>query len=265
MIERGSNMFPAYLRNDDLGTDGTSVQRRPNLSPDAQRYLERLDLGVEDVFHHVLVVLHDPAYLNANADALRMGWPRIPLPDWPDGKAKGAAHTLAQSAARGRELAQLLDPDTPVPGVTQGKLHPEIATTDGRNMAGDDFAVTAKWGRAGRAVMPGTGRAIERDYTPDERAALSDALPALGETAFDIYLNNRAYWRNIPTAVWHYKLGGYQVLKKWLSYRERAVLGRALSAEAVEYFTDTARRIGAILLVNSNHSTGFAYNGAKRV
>ena len=46
---------------------------------------------------------------------------------------------------------------------------------------------------------------------------------------------------------WGYKLGGYQVLKKWLSYRERGVLGRALKPEEVQHFTDTARRIGAIL------------------
>ena len=33
------------------------------------------------------------------------------------------------------------------------------ATTDGRNMSGDDFAVTAGWGHfgTGDAVMPGQG------------------------------------------------------------------------------------------------------------
>ena len=54
----------------------------PNLTPAARRYLERLGLGVEDLFHHVLAVLHDPAYREANAGALRMEWPRIPLPGW---------------------------------------------------------------------------------------------------------------------------------------------------------------------------------------
>ena len=32
----------------------------------------------------VLALLHDPVYREANAEALRMEWPRIPLPDWPD-------------------------------------------------------------------------------------------------------------------------------------------------------------------------------------
>ena len=39
----------------------------------------------------------------------------------------------------------------------------------------------------------------------------------------------------------------YQVLKKWLSYREHKVLGRPLSPEEVQHFSDTARRIAAIL------------------
>jgi hypothetical protein len=29
----------------------------------------------------------------------------------------------------------------------------------------------------------------------------------------------------VPSRVWAYTLGGYQVIKKWLSYREHDVLG----------------------------------------
>ena len=94
---------------------------RANVSATAQRYLDRLGLGVEDLFHHVLATLHDPAYRGTNAGALRMEWPRIPLPGWPDGKAEGAAEELAKSAVRGRELAALLDSDTPVPALP--KVH----------------------------------------------------------------------------------------------------------------------------------------------
>ena len=347
LIDRGATCVPAWLREDSLGIDPSDA-RRPNLSPDARRYLEQLGLTVEDLFHHVLAVLHDPAYREANAGALRMEWPRIPLPGWSElsvspaatsvipvktgiqgpqrplpedwipasagmtegrasagnqassqtasGQAESAAsafaeqaaRTLAASAARGRELAALLDSDTPVPGVTTGQLRPEIAaiavpaTTHGGNMTGDDFAVTAGWGHFGnnQAVMPGQGRTAERAFTPAEREALSAPSPSMGEgwgegnsgtptpesptgfqvnpgttdrssslgdTTCDIYLNNRAYWRNVPAAVWSYKLGGYQVLKKWLSYREQTILDRPLHLEDVRHFTDTARRIGAIL------------------
>ena len=135
-----------------------------------------------------------------------------------------------------------------MPGVTTGTLRPDIAaiavpaTVDGRNMTGDDFALTAGWGHygTGEAVMPGQGRVVERAYTPAGR-------PYQGTTTFDVYLNGNAYWRNVPANVWRYKLGGYQVLKKWLSYRERDVLGRTLRPEGVGYFAEVARRIGGIV------------------
>ena len=254
LIEWGASMFPAWLRDDSWGTDSAG-ERRPNLSGAAQRYLDRLGASVEDLFYHVVATVHDPAYRAANAGALRMEWPRIPLPGWHDGESDDAGATLTRSAARGRELARLLDPDTPAPGVTDGTLRPELATiavpatAHGRNMTGADFAVTAGWGHygSGDAVMPGQGRVVERGLTLEERAALGDTVATLGETTFDIHLNSNAFWCNVPVGVWTYKLGGYQVLKKWLSYRERAILKRPLSDKEVQYFTDTARRIAAIV------------------
>ena len=257
--EWSASMFPAWLQGGGLGLASDGKQHRPNLSPVAQRYLDSVGATVEDIFHHVIAVLHDPAYRAANAGALRMEWPRIPLPGWPDGNSDGAKDVLLASATQGRQLAALLDSDTPVAGVTTPPLRPELAaiavpaTTDGGNMAGDDLAVTAGWGHfgSGDAVMPGQGRMVERYYTADERAVLSRAIPdfeqAWGETTYDVYLNDRAYWRNVPAAVWNYHLGGYQVLKKWLSYRENKVLDRPLQPDEAQSFTDTARRIGAIL------------------
>ena len=255
-----SHFFPLWLREGgDLLTDDRD-RNRPNISASAQRYLDRLGLDVGDLFHHVIATLHDPAYRTTNAGALHLEWPRIPLPGWPDGVPDGAADALAESAARGRQLAALLDSDTRVAGVTTGSLRPDLAaiamptTTDGGNMAGDDFAVTTGWGHfgPGQAVMPGQGRLVERDYTDDEQAALAHAIPTLGDTTFDVYLNERSYLRNVPSAVWNYQLGGYQVLKKWLSYRESKIVGRPLQLGEVQHFTDTARRIAAIVqLVNA--------------
>ncbi len=247
LIERGASMFPIRLR---VGPETL----RTNLSDEARRYLERMRLGPDDLFHHVLAVLHDPGYRETNSGALRQEWPRIPLPGWPEGDSDEAAEELARSAARGRELAALLDPETSVPGVTQGPLRPDLvgvavpATVSGRQMAGDDFAVTAGWGCYGKddAVMPRRGHAVER--------ALRTSF-LLGETTFDVYINDRAFWRNVPAAVWNYRLGGYQVLKKWLSYRERTILDRPLRPEEVQYFSDTARRIAAILILTGSGSS----------
>ena len=265
LMDRGATCFPMWLRDEQAEgqqatLDGSGDGRRPNLSAAAQAYLDRLGLGVEDLFHHALATLHDPAYRAANAGALRMEWPRIPLPGWPDGNAvlslsKDAADELQTSAQRGRQLAALLDAETPVTGVTAGTLRPELAaiavpsTADGRNMTGNDIALTVGWGHhgTGDAVMPGQGRAIEREYTPAEREALGDAITTLGDTTYDIHLNANAHWRNVPAAVWNYKLGGYQVLKKWLSYRESKVLNRPLTPAEAQHFTDTARRVAAVL------------------
>ena len=258
LIERGAAMFPAFLREEGLALEGGGHHLRPNLSAEAQRYSERLGLSVEDLFHHVLAVLHDPEYRKTNAGALRMEWPRIPLPGWPEGDAPDAAGELGASSARGRELAALLDPETPVPGVTAGALRPWLgaiavpSTADGRNMTGDDFALTAGWGHfgTGDAVMPGQGRVVERDYTAAERQAMGEAVDVLGDATVDVYLNDNARWSNVPSAVWNYKLGGYQVLKKWLSYREYGILRRLMNQEEVGHFSHTARRIGTILSLN---------------
>ena len=269
-MNSGVYCVPVQLTDDGFGANGREASRRPNLSGAAQRYLNRLGAGVEDLFCHVIAVLHDLAYNELNADALRAEGARIPLPGWPTPGNAGilpaadAADALAQSVSRGRELAALLDPDTPVSGVTQAPLRPELAaiavpaTTDGSNISGDNFAVTAGWGHygTGDAVMPGQGRVVERAFTPAERAAMGDVMPALGETTFDVYLNARAFWRNVPAAVWDYRLGGYQVLKKWLSYREQGVLGRVLQPEEVRYFAEMARRIERIISVTAMAEQG---------
>ena len=81
LMDRGASAFPMYLRDDLLGNDADGVRRNPNLSPMAQEYLNQFGLGVDDLFHHAVAVMHDPVYREVNAGGLKMGWPRIPLPD----------------------------------------------------------------------------------------------------------------------------------------------------------------------------------------
>jgi hypothetical protein len=64
-----------------------------------------------------------------------------------------------------------------------------------------------------------------------------------------VYLNDVAYWRNIPANVWDYRIGGYQVIKKWLSYREQELLGRPLKSDEAREVVNMARRIAAIILL----------------
>ena len=96
--------------------------------------------------------------------------------------------------------------------------------------------------------MLGNDTRLRHQETSGERVSLRLSFAtALGKTTFDVHLNANAFWRNLPATVWTYKLGGYQVLKKWLSYREHDVLRRPLRPEEVQHFSDTARRIGQVL------------------
>lgn len=256
LVESNVGLFPAYLRHEHAAGGGDA--HRPNLTRAAAAFLSTRRLGVEDLFHHVLALLHAPAYRRENAAALRMDWPRLPVPD-------DDTTALTASAALGRELAALLDPETPVPGVTAEAPRAElrilgVPTRPGGGGLGEaDRVLTAGWGslQGSGIVMPGRGKAVEREYRPDERAALGEAIACLAETTYDIHLNADAYWSNVPAAVWRYSLGGYPVIKKWLSYRELSVLGRALSVDEVIFVSHMVRRIAAILLLGSALDTNY--------
>ena len=108
--------------------------------------------------------------------------------------------------------------------------------------------------------MPGQGLSPERPWGTAEREkiaalaatqslSLEDALALLGAACVDVHFNAESFWSVIPITVWNYTLGGYQVLKKWLSYREFALLGCPLHSEEAGYFAQVVRRIAAILLL----------------
>jgi hypothetical protein len=281
LMDRSASCFPLWVRagrTDELKlySHGSPAQAGEvssiNLSPRANSYISTM--GVREsptgLFHHATATLQSPAYSREHSNALRHNWPRIPLP--------ASRDQLLVSSALGEQLAALLDPERPVEGVTAGAIPPELRAIGAVSRVGGgsldanaDLAVTARWGVAGKngVTMPGRGKLTERDYTAQERAAVAagaerlglttDAtLALLGERTYDVYLNDVAYWRNVPAAVWEYTLGGYQVMKKWLSYRERALLGRPLTVAEVREVTAMARRIAAILLLTPALDASYA-------
>jgi hypothetical protein len=226
---------------------------RPNLSPAAAQYLSTLGLtpdvqGARLIWHHALAVLYSPAYIAENDGGLRKGWPRTPLP--------GDVDILRASAELGARLAALLDPDAPVEGVTTGRPLPElrlVAVPTTKAGSARDWRITAGWGtRTAKGItMPGRGRTIDRPYHTSEMPVGSGAAQ-LGSTTHDVFLNEDTCWQNVPDAVWEFRVGGYQVLKKWLSYRDYSIAERELTAEDVGHFQQSARRIAAILLLGPN-------------
>ncbi len=262
LLDRGASCFPAVIIC-SAGTLLSAVEIRANLSPSAESYLESLAAPELGLFHHALATTHTPAYRTENSGALLGDWPRIPLP--------ATANLLADSASLGRRLAELLDAESGISLAAEWSflaalklpLDPDLEKA---------LKLTAGWGHKGQGstVMPGRGLAPERPWTEAEREKLATlaarqsmppaltldgALTLLGETCVDVHLNGNTQWSGVPINVWNYTLGGYQVLKKWLSYREftaeptSPLLHRALRPEEAAYFAQVVRRIAAILLL----------------
>jgi hypothetical protein len=270
-------MTPRKLANDTgrantkqhtLKLGGIESPPVANLSSYARSYLASLEIDNPDadahtaglIWMHALAIGCSPAYLSENADGIRKDWLRILLPE--------KKQFLEASASLGEKVATLLDAQTPVTGVTVSPVRLELQAIAVISKKGDgqlqpqELAVTVGWGHPGQkeVVMPGKGKAIERGYTEEERQAIAEGtqqlgvsiekvFSLLGEHTLDIHLNQVAYWKNIPSAVWDYTIGGYQVIKKWLSYREADLLGRPLTPDEAREVMNMARRIAAIILL----------------
>jgi len=76
----------------------------------------------------------------------------------------------------------------------------------------------------------------------------------MSENRIERYLTDMGEVRrtgsNVPAVVWNYTIGGYQVIKKWLSYREKSLLGRSLTPDEVRYVTEIARRLAALVALH---------------
>jgi hypothetical protein len=270
LVESNVGMFPLLLRGEGLFSNSLKSTPTPNVGIEQAKYLDTVQSVPEETLLHCAAVLHSVRYRNENASALRQGWPRIPLPISKD--------ALSASAEIGRRIAALLDVETPVATVPSGKVRSElkilavVAREGGGNLDpdADDLDVTVSWGHFGQggAIMPGKGKSIARDYSADEREAIEagakalgistkDVYALLGDRTLDVYLNDSAYWKNVPLKVWEYTIGGYQVMKKWLSYREKEILKRSLKMGEVYEVRDMARRIAAILLLQPQLDTNY--------
>lgn len=249
----------------DLTSD---AQARANLSGMAREWLA--NIGIEELdgadaelpWLHALTVGYSPAYLADNRDGGRYGFQRIPLP--------ADKEKLRASAATGERIAELLDVDHPVDGVTRlgddadaGFWRTLAAARTEESSSLDDPAARQLRGWAsvqrGHVVMPATGQvsvAPEASWPPESLDALAarwslkaDDVASLLGSPVRVHLNSRSWWDQVPRRAWELRIGGYSVLRKWLSYRDSAATGEPLSLAQVREFTDIVRRLTALLLL----------------
>lgn len=217
----------------------TGGHKTANLSAKARDYLSSLGFGDPDndmdaaraLWLHTLAIGYSPAYQTENADGLRIDWPRIPLPS--------TAEALKQSAHIGKKVGALLDTspmDTRVgPKALDNLIMLAVPT-------GQEWSLSDFWGyRDGKGkVYPGVGKTSEQNESraPEELGAV-----------ITVHANDESRWETVPLRAWEYRIGGFQVARKWLSYRANGVLGRALTTNEALTFSDIIRRISALILM----------------
>ncbi|QEC69616.1 N-6 DNA methylase [Panacibacter ginsenosidivorans] len=242
----------------------------PNLSVNTYKYLSSIgydeksdfvELSKEILFH-CFSILFCPLYLKENSTNLSIDFPKIPLPN--------NKEDFKSSSQLGSQIVGLMNAEIEIEGVTINvlQLYKDIAIIskkDGSIISLDNLAIVANWGnKTVQGVMPGKGKYEERNFSKDEYASFkstgySEELihKLLGETTIDVFLNADVYWKNIPLKVWNYHIGGYQVIKKWLSYREESIIKRPLKKEEAREIVNISRRITALCLMEENLNNNY--------
>jgi hypothetical protein len=207
---------------------------------------------------HALAIGYAPQYHAENEDAGRFGFARIPLPC--------LLTQLRDGAVLGEQVAGIVDVDMPLtpPGASAhafwSRTGSPSARDSGRGLSPEDLPLQA-WAVVQPAgVFPTDGLTVTRPLSDEELSARQDLADALGRTlgevngllgdqVMDVAMNATAAWRSVPVAVWNIKIGGYSVLRKWLSYRDEQVLDRPMTVAEARGFADIVRRLTSLALL----------------
>ena len=245
--ERGSVVFPRETRGDDLLSD-----RDANLPETTWRVLrdhfglkgERRDDSarafVGRLFRVAFAILHAPNYQAEHKSALSADWAHLPIPK--DAILFDRLVTVGEQVTRlldaGREAGDVIQA---VVGADRARALGPLKRTDGKQVRPDDLKIAiAYWGG-------GKGGWKPRAFMAEELPAIEFA-DAWGERTGDLFVNDAAYFANVPELVWNYQLGGYPVLKKWLGYRQADRRdGKPLTDDERRWFRQVIQRIAALL------------------
>jgi hypothetical protein len=97
------------------------------------------------------------------------------------------------------------------------------------------------------------GRWIPRAFLVDEAPLAAWGEDVWGERTGDLFINEEAYFADVPQAVWTYQLGGYPTLKKWLGYRQVDRRDdKPLTDDERKWFRQIVQRIAALLALSAD-------------
>jgi hypothetical protein len=245
--ERGSVVFPRETRGDDLLADrdanipeATWRVLRSHFGSGGERRDDIARSFVGKLFRISFAILHAPSYQSEHKSALSADWAHLPIP-------KDAA-LFERLVAAGEQVTRLLDAERDaddvvqaIVGVDRARALGPLKRLDGEKVRPADLKITVTyWGG-------GKGRWKPRPFTTEELPP-NEYSEAWGERTGDLYLNDDAYFANVPELVWTYQLGGYPVLKKWLGYRQANRRdGQSLTDEERRWFRQIIQRVAALL------------------
>jgi len=216
VTERWPNFAPGFLADLKARLGLESI-------PDGRGDLEAT-FGPEDVFHYIYAILHSPTYRQRYAEFLKTDFPRIPLTSNLD--------LFRALCAKGADLVALHLTEDNYPAASwqagnqdsqAGSLRPSnpfVALITRFPLPGDN---TVDKGYP-RYFPPAHKFADEPEPLAAGRVYINTENPKTGRRA--------QYFEGVPSEVWNFHVGGYQVCEKWLKDRR----GRQLSYEDLTHY-----------------------------
>ena len=192
----GINVFPLYIYpNTDNGQNNLINKREANFSPEFITAIEE-KIGYiptpEKIFYYIYAILHSFTYRDRYEEFLKIDFPRIPL--------TSDKELFNKLATIGEELVNL----------HLMKKIPDIKLTKNETLATVDLPLFN--GKSKDSIHyqgDGENEITKITYNPNLQRIL---------------INTNCYFTGIPEEIWEFKIGGYQVLDKWLKDRKKANL-----------------------------------------
>jgi hypothetical protein len=195
---------------------------------------------VRDLFRVALAILHTPQYEEDHRDGIAQDWAHLPIPK--------DRQVFARLVEIGEKVAVLLDPAAKADAEVQRVLGAAarsigvLAKVGSSKVSQEDLRVRVSYYGAAK------GKWQEREYREGE-----SANPGWGPTTGDLFINDRAFFSNVPSAIWRYELGGYPVLKKLMGYRQASRRdGKPLTLSEARHFRSMIQRLAAALVLRED-------------
>ncbi len=204
--KEGNQVFPLYLYpNKENGQDNLMTEREANFSDEFLTVITE-KLGYlptpENIFYYIYAILHCPEYRYRYESLLKIDFPRIPL--------TSNNELFTQLITKGEELVNL----------HLLKKLPDITITKNETLATVNLPLFNEKSK-GTIHYQGDGKNEIKtiSYNPNLKRIL---------------INQDCYFIGISEEVWQFKIGGYQILDKWLKDRKKANLN--LSSEDITHY-----------------------------